>query len=188
MSEESRANLRAERGLKTFVTATAQETEELGIRLAEGLSVGSVIAMRGELGAGKTVLARGIARGLGIEGYLKSPSFTIINEYKEGRIPFYHIDLYRLAEEGGGSIEDGLALEEYLYGDGVCVIEWAERALSLIPDDAVRITITYGGELSEDGVVEQSAPEEAEEGEEGAGPRTFTVSYNEYNESCHGEG
>ncbi len=189
------AESKLRRSVKSFVTAGMAATEEFGKRLAEGLSAGSVVALRGELGAGKTVLARGIARGLGVEGYLKSPSFTIINEYHEGRIPLYHIDLYRLPEGGADCGDDGLALEEYLYGDGVCVIEWAERALSLIPDDAVMITITYGGELNEvDLDLAEDGPgdikEEIEESKEELGAedsmRTLRVSFSEYSGSCNG--
>ncbi|VAW38124.1 tRNA threonylcarbamoyladenosine biosynthesis protein TsaE [hydrothermal vent metagenome] len=175
MSEEPAAEekARAQRVVKNFVTSTARETEELGMRLAKGLSAGSVVALSGELGAGKTVLARGIARGLGVEGYLKSPSFTIVNEYREGRLPLYHIDLYRLSEgaqDASAEVQaDELGLEEYLYGDGVCVIEWAERALSLIPDEAVRVTITYGAEPAEE------EGEDKKEGTEGGEEREDTV-------------
>ncbi len=200
MKEESNPKIAVEsrpgRSVKSFVTASMAATEALGMRLAEGLSAGSVVALRGELGAGKTVLARGIARGLGVEGYLKSPSFTIINEYHEGRVPLYHIDLYRLPEGGADCGDDGLALEEYLYGDGVCVIEWAERALSLIPDDAIRITITYGGELDEveadtaedgRGGIKEEVEESKEELGAEDGMRTLLVSFSEYTESCNAE-
>jgi len=167
----------AGRAVESFVSAGPSETEAFGMRLAEDLSAGSVVAVSGELGAGKTVLARGIARGLGVEGYLKSPSFTIVNEYREGRLPLYHIDLYRLE---GGALSAELGLEEYLYGDGVCVIEWAERAPELIPKDAIRITITYGGELPCGGLT-QSVDNKEETGADGA-TRTLLVSFNEYGE------
>lgn len=169
------------RAVKSFVTHSPEETEAFGERLADGLSAGSVVALRGELGAGKTVLAKGIARGLGVEGYLKSPSFTIVNEYNEGRIPLYHIDLYRLGgDEVGGDIdvEDDLALEEYLYGNGVCIIEWAERAASLIPEDAIRLSISYGTE-NPDGTVDDK--------EDGGTTRTLVVSFSEYDEPCYSE-
>ena len=182
MTVDQKIEPRSKRVMKSFVTRSPEETEALGESLAEGLSAGSVVAIRGELGAGKTVLAKGIARGLGVSGYLKSPSFTIINEYSEGRIPLYHIDLYRLPEEGaleaGGGIEDGLALEEYLYGDGVCIIEWAERAVALIPDDAVRVTITYGVESEGEG---QGAQDDET-------ARTLVVYFSEYEEPSCSEG
>lgn len=167
--------MKTKRESKSFVMRSPEETEEFGERLAEGLSAGSVVALCGELGAGKTVLAKGIARGLGVEGYLKSPSFTIVNEYGEGRIPLYHIDLYRLAQGEIDEGEDGLALEEYLYGDGVCIIEWAERAPSLIPEDAVRVSISYGAEDSGDATVDKDDNETA---------RTLVVSFNDYDEPC----
>ncbi len=207
LKSKTAAEKKSRRGVKSFVTSGMAATEALGMRLAQGLSAGSVVALSGELGAGKTVLARGIARGLGVEGYLKSPSFTIINEYREGRIPLYHIDLYRFPEGGADCGDDGLALEEYLYGDGVCIIEWAERALSLIPDDAIKITITYGGELAEPSTIDAEKTEadlaedipgdiddtkEVTEGsreELGAedGMRTLVVSFSEYSESCNGK-
>jgi len=196
LKEELKSKILAEskrrRNVKSFVTASMAATEALGKRLAEGLSAGSVVALRGELGAGKTVLARGIARGLGVEGYLKSPSFTIVNEYHEGRLPLYHIDLYRLPGGVANCADDGLAIEEYLYGDGVCVIEWAERALSLIPDDAIRITITYGGEpveieadSVEEGLGDIKEEIDGSTEELGAedGMRTLVVTFSEYSES-----
>ncbi len=186
------AGARPGRVVKSFVTYSPSETEEFGERLAEGLSAGSVVALRGELGAGKTVLARGIARGLGVEGYLKSPSFTIVNEYSEGRVPLYHIDLYRLPEgatdESCAELAGEFGLEEYLYGDGVCVIEWAERAASIIPDDALRVTITYGAEKAEGGLAGEPRDkrEEAKDSEEETGAdaaaRTLVVSYREHSE------
>jgi len=194
LSEEPKPGVKSKpvRVVKSFVTTGPSETEELGMKLAEGLSAGSVVALRGELGAGKTVLARGIARGLGVEGYLKSPSFTIVNEYNEGRIPLYHIDLYRLpegAEDAScGDPTDELGLEEYLYGDGVCVIEWAERAASLIPQDAIRVTITYGAQGVGAGPSGEppDKKEETEDNEEETGAdaaaRTLVVSCYEHSE------
>lgn len=104
---------------------------ELGGRLVPGTVVGLI----GALGSGKTCLAQGICRGLGVEEYVTSPSFVLIREYL-GRMPVYHFDLYRLrdAEE----LFD-LGYEEYFYGDGVCLVEWAERAQSLWPEDAIEV-------------------------------------------------
>ena len=135
-------------GKEVFTTGSTEETEGLGKRLAKTLGKGSVVALFGELGSGKTTLTKGIAIGLGIKGYVKSPSFTIVNVYAQGRLPLYHIDLYRVSKKA----ELGeLGLEEYVYGEGVSVIEWAERAegaegSDLLPEDAVRITLTYAGE------------------------------------------
>ncbi len=129
-------------GLKTLYTESEQETEQLGEKLARGLEKGSVVALSGELGAGKTTLARGMARGLGIKGYVKSPSFTIVHIYRGGRLPLYHIDLYRITPAELDTFE----LEEYVWSDGVCVIEWAEKITHILPEDTVHINITHEGE------------------------------------------
>lgn len=102
-----------------------------------------VVALTGELGAGKTQLIKGLAQGAGVRksAYVSSPSFTLINEYK-GNIPFYHIDLYRLEEEKE-AIE--LGLEEYFHGEGITALEWADRIPSLLPDEYLKIHIHYTG-------------------------------------------
>jgi len=128
---------------EVIITHSARETEEAGRRLAEKLSAGDVLALTGELGAGKTCFTRGIARGLGIKGYVKSPSFVMVHVHdKGGRLPLYHIDLYRVA---GPREAEELGLEEYIYGDGVSVIEWAERGGGILPEDAVRIDFFHEG-------------------------------------------
>lgn len=97
--------------------------------MAEWLAPSDVLLLRGDLGAGKTVFAQGVAAGLGIDEPVTSPTFTLIHEH-HGRVPLYHVDLYRI----GGDVEAGdLGLEDYLYGDGVTLIEWAERAAGLVP-------------------------------------------------------
>ncbi len=113
----------------------------MGVELGACLVPGTVVGLIGELGSGKTCLAQGICRGLGVKEYVTSPSFVLIHEY-EGRLPVYHFDLYRLrdAEE----LFD-LGYEEYFYGDGVCLVEWAERAHSLWPEDAVEVHLKYLG-------------------------------------------
>ena len=101
-----------------------ERTRAFGIHLARALCGGELIGLSGELGAGKTCLVRGIAEGLGIASHkVRSPTFTLVNEYSGGRLPLYHIDLYRLV----ATDVDRMALREYLYGDGVCVVEWFER-------------------------------------------------------------
>jgi tRNA threonylcarbamoyladenosine biosynthesis protein TsaE len=109
----------------------------LGEGIARHLRGGSVVALRGELGTGKTCLVKGIARGLGVDETITSPTYTIISEY-QGRLPLYHIDAYRL-----GGDDDFLALgaEELLYGGGVSVIEWSERIPRSIPPEAIRIEL-----------------------------------------------
>lgn len=106
-------------------------TIELGQKLAKYLQRGDVIVLNGDLGAGKTTFTKGIAAGLGVPDMVKSPTFTIIREYQNGRLPLYHMDVYRL-EHGGG---EDLGLEEYFDGDGVCVVEWAEYVADELPDD-----------------------------------------------------
>ncbi|AEG14163.1 Uncharacterized protein family UPF0079, ATPase [Desulfofundulus kuznetsovii DSM 6115] len=116
-------------------TRSAGETEEFGRLLASVLLPGDVLCLHGDLGAGKTVLARGIARGLGITGPVTSPTFTLINEYS-GRLPLYHMDAYRL--DGPGDMAD-LGYEEYFYGDGVTLVEWAGRIEEVLPSKRLDI-------------------------------------------------
>ncbi len=125
-----------------FYTSSHEETVELGRQIGKGLKAGAVIALIGELGAGKTSFTQGIAEGLGVTSYVKSPSFTIVNEYK-GRLPVYHIDLYRL-----GDINEirELGIEEYFYSDGVTIVEWAEKAIPLLPASYLFIRFFYTGE------------------------------------------
>jgi tRNA threonylcarbamoyladenosine biosynthesis protein TsaE len=117
-------------------TRSVAETLEFGGRLARELQQGDVIALSGELGAGKTALVKGIARGLGITVEVTSPTFTLIHEYSGGRLALFHIDLYRL-----DSVPQALAvgIEDYLNGAGVTVIEWAERIAPLLPPHTIRI-------------------------------------------------
>ena len=107
-----------------FESHSAQETRELGRKMAGSVKAGDILLLRGDLASGKTCFCSGLANGLGFEGDVSSPTFTLINEYKGGRLPLYHIDLYRV--ESKGSVE-GLGLEEYFEGPGVCVVEWPER-------------------------------------------------------------
>ncbi|MBI1810845.1 MAG: tRNA (adenosine(37)-N6)-threonylcarbamoyltransferase complex ATPase subunit type 1 TsaE [Deltaproteobacteria bacterium] len=125
-----------------FYTSSPEKTMELGKKIGEGLQAGDVVALIGELGAGKTLFTQGLVQGLGVKGYVKSPSFTIVNRY-EGRLPVYHLDLYRL-----GDVNEiyELGIEEYLYGDGVTIIEWAEKAYSLLPEKYILIKFFYRGE------------------------------------------
>lgn len=123
-----------------------QEAEALGVQLAKGLGPSSVVALSGELGAGKTTFTKAIAKGLGITDLITSPTFTIIHEYKGGRLPLYHFDVYRLNEEEEFR---NLGYEEYFYGDGVCVIEWADKIEEYLPENAILITISYGANEGE---------------------------------------
>jgi tRNA threonylcarbamoyladenosine biosynthesis protein TsaE len=127
--------------LASFNTASAAETVELGRTFAAGLKPGDVVALYGELGAGKTTVTKGIAAGLGVTEVVKSPSFVVATEYR-GRMPVYHIDLYRLSQ---CSDFEAVGLDFYLSGSGVCLIEWAERAESQLPRRTIRIRLAVSG-------------------------------------------
>ena len=122
-------------------TGTEAETRALGERLGRLLQAGDFIALTGELGAGKTQFVKGIASGLDVESarYLGSPTYTLMNQY-QGRIPLYHFDLYRL--HGADEIVD-LGFDDYFFGDGVAVVEWAERLESLIPAERLDIHLSH---------------------------------------------
>lgn len=115
------------------------ETLEIAAAFARSLVPGTVVALYGDLGAGKTVFVRGVADALGVREAVTSPTFTLIHEYR-GTLPLYHMDLYRL-NTPREIMEIGV--EEYFYGDGVCLVEWAEKLGELLPEDAVRITIRH---------------------------------------------
>ncbi len=119
------------------VTRNEAETCALGQKLGELLSPGDFVALYGDLGAGKTRFAQGVARGVGVDPdiHITSPTYTILNEYK-GNYPFYHFDLYRL---GGDTDIEELGFEEYFHGDGVCLVEWADRLVSGFPDRYLKV-------------------------------------------------
>jgi tRNA threonylcarbamoyladenosine biosynthesis protein TsaE len=118
------------------------ETQRFGKELGLLAQAGDVILLVGKLGAGKTCLTQGIARGLNIDGYARSPSFVVVNEYR-GRLPMYHIDLYRLDDIA--EIAD-IGLDDYLYGNGLCVVEWADKAIELLPPQNLTIKIEMLGD------------------------------------------
>ena len=123
-------------------TNAPKETYALGKRIGEHARPGLVIAFYGDLGAGKTEMTKGIAAGLGIKDLVTSPTFTILQSYAGGRLPLHHLDVYRI--EDPEEMEE-VGLDDCLYGDGVCVIEWAEQIEELLPPDTVRITIGRDG-------------------------------------------
>jgi tRNA threonylcarbamoyladenosine biosynthesis protein TsaE len=125
------------RSLVRILSSSPEETMAAGERIAPFLRRGSVVALRGGLGAGKTCLTKGIARGLGIGEEITSPTYTIISEY-QGTLPLYHIDAYRL---GGDDDFNALGGEDFLYGEGVSVIEWSERIPRSIPPGALIVEI-----------------------------------------------
>lgn len=115
-----------------------EETFAIGKEIGDQLKPGDVYCLIGDLGVGKTVFTQGLAKGLGIEEPINSPTFTIIQEYHEGRIPLYHFDVYRI---GDVSEMDELGYEEYFYGDGACLIEWGNLIEEILPKETVTITI-----------------------------------------------
>ncbi|GAK05109.1 ATPase YjeE [Geomicrobium sp. JCM 19037] len=124
-----------------ILTNDTEETMRLGEQLGQVAKPGDVYTLDGDLGAGKTHFSKGFGKGLGVQGNINSPTFTIIKEYK-GRLPFYHIDAYRLDE----SDEEDLGLSEFVDGDGVTVIEWPSRLSVPLPENTVHITLQRLGE------------------------------------------
>ena len=128
----------------TYLTNSPMETQALGARLGEKLQPGTVIAYRGDLGAGKTAFTRGIAQGLGATDLVTSPTYTIVNEYLSGRMPLFHFDMYRLPDSD--SLFD-IGWEDYLERGGVCAVEWSENVADAM-EDAIIISIEKTGEDS----------------------------------------
>ena len=135
-----------------YITHSPEETEAIGVALGNILTPGAIVAYRGDLGAGKTAFTRGLARGLGCDDMVTSPTYTIVNEYLSGRIPLFHFDMYRLR-----SSDDlwGIGWDDYLDRGGVCAVEWSENVadamenaifvtIDKLDDDTRRITIEGG--------------------------------------------
>ena len=159
--------------MKEIIIRDERDTEKFGLELAESLHPGDVLALVGDLGTGKTTLTKYIAKGLGITERVTSPTFTIVNEYKSGRLPLYHFDAYRFGGPdfvkglGEETPEDGVStdafsegkesfsnsnevfesgIEEYFYRDGICVVEWAELIAEILPAGTKCIFMEYGEE------------------------------------------
>lgn len=115
-----------------------EDTFALGEKIGKEAKPGSIFTLNGDLGVGKTVFTQGVAKGLGIKEAVNSPTFTIVQVYEEGRLPFYHFDVYRI-----GDVEemDEIGYEDYFFGDGICFIEWAELIQDILPDNCINITI-----------------------------------------------
>jgi len=130
--------------LKKIISRNEEETKEIGYKLGKLLEEGDIVCLTGDLGAGKTTFTKSIAGGLGVKEDVTSPTFTIINEY-DGRLPVYHFDVYRIME-----IEEmyDIGYEEYFYGNGICIIEWASQIRELIPKEHLWIEIKLGDEIS----------------------------------------
>ena len=137
-----------DRGQCIFLRSRSEaDTIRWGCLLGRLLSPGAVLALRGELGSGKTRFVQGLAQGLDVppQERVSSPSFALIHEYLGGRLPLYHVDLYRLPE---GMPDPELGLEEYLYGQGVCAIEWADRAAAWLPPERLEVELLILGKRS----------------------------------------
>ncbi|MDD2647282.1 MAG: tRNA (adenosine(37)-N6)-threonylcarbamoyltransferase complex ATPase subunit type 1 TsaE [Eubacteriales bacterium] len=124
-----------------FVTSSREETQALARLLAPFLRPGDTLLMRADMGMGKSEFARGIAKGLGINGAVPSPTFTIMNVYEGGRLPFYHFDLYRLEDEDEF---EQMGFSEFICGEGVSLIEWPQNAESYMPERALNVYISAG--------------------------------------------
>mgnify|MGYP000162832583 CR=1 FL=1 len=121
-----------------FITNSPEETEKIGAAIGKIIPAGTVLAYRGDLGAGKTAFTRGLARGLGFTEAVTSPTYTIVNEYLGGRLPLFHFDMYRL-----GSSDElfDIGWEDYLARGGVCAVEWSERVSDALPEDTIFVDI-----------------------------------------------
>ena len=126
-----------------MILKNLRETELLGEKIADRLKKGTVIALIGELGTGKTAMIKVIAKGLGIMENVNSPTFTLVQEYYSGKLPFFHFDVYRV-----DAIDelDVIDFNEYFYSDGICVVEWADLIEKELPDEAIRVFIEYAEE------------------------------------------
>ncbi|MBE6040151.1 MAG: tRNA (adenosine(37)-N6)-threonylcarbamoyltransferase complex ATPase subunit type 1 TsaE [Clostridiales bacterium] len=130
----------------SLILKSEEDTASLGLMLAEAAEPGDIIALIGDLGTGKTALTKYIAKGLGITEEISSPTFTIVKEYKSGRLPLYHFDVYRL---GCGDELMDIGAEDMLDGDGLCVIEWADIVSDVLPADALVVRLEYGSNENE---------------------------------------
>ena len=134
------------KGMRELIIRNENDTRDFAYEMAKDLKAGDVIALVGDLGTGKTTLTQYLAKALGIEEYITSPTFNIVSEYHSGRLPLYHFDVYRLCD-----IEDmyEIGYEEYFFGDGVSIVEWADMVEELIPENAKIIFIDYGSNEGE---------------------------------------
>ena len=124
--------------MEKFLSRSEAETKDIAKNFAKRLTPGSIVALIGDLGVGKTVFTQGFARGLGVKEYVNSPTFTIVQVYDDGRMPFYHFDVYRI--EDVEEMEE-VGYEDCFYGEGVCLIEWANLIEEILPGHYTRITI-----------------------------------------------
>ncbi|MFV0517943.1 MAG: tRNA (adenosine(37)-N6)-threonylcarbamoyltransferase complex ATPase subunit type 1 TsaE [Aminipila sp.] len=127
--------------MNKIIIKNENETKKFGLALAEKLKPGSVVALIGDLGTGKTALTKYIAEGLGVKQMITSPTFTIVREYEDGRLPLYHFDVYRIND-----VEEmfEIGYEEYFFGKGVSIVEWADLISEIMPEESIIINISYG--------------------------------------------
>jgi tRNA threonylcarbamoyladenosine biosynthesis protein TsaE len=155
--------------MRTVNIKNENETRAFGLALAKELKPGAIIALVGDLGTGKTTLTRYIAEGLGITEPIQSPTFTIIREHRTGRLPLFHFDVYRL-DDPDDLFE--LGYEDYFFGEGVTIVEWADKVADLMPEDTKWISISYANEAGDAGDgSESSSGNESDEG------RTYTCTF-----------
>lgn len=131
--------------MQQIVSHNEEETKKIGNRIGDILKKGDIVCLKGDLGAGKTTLSKSIADALGVDEPVTSPTYTLIHEY-QGRIPLYHFDVYRISEPD--EMFD-LGFDEYLFGEGVCIIEWADKIETLLPETCIWITIKNGENFNE---------------------------------------
>lgn len=126
--------------MQQIISHNEKETQKIGKKIAQMLKKGDIICLEGDLGAGKTFLSKAIAESLGIQEPITSPTYTIVHEY-EGDMPLYHFDVYRIAD-----IDEmfELGFDEYIFGEGICIIEWADKIREIIPSTSIWINILYG--------------------------------------------
>ena len=131
---------------RTINIKNEEETKEFGLKIGQEAVPGQVIGLIGDLGTGKTTMTKYIARGLGVEENISSPTFMIVREYHGGRMPLYHFDVYRI-----GDPEElfDIGADEYFDGDGLCVVEWADMVMPQLPEDSMFICIEYGASEGE---------------------------------------
>jgi tRNA threonylcarbamoyladenosine biosynthesis protein TsaE len=157
--------------MRTVNIKNEKETRAFGLALAKDLKPGAIVGLVGDLGTGKTTLTRYIAEGLGILESIQSPTFTIIREHRNGRLPLFHFDVYRL--EGPEDLFE-LGYEDYFFGEGVTVVEWADRVADLMPENTLWIHLDYMESNDSNGVGNQRISDDESEDEE---RRTYTCTF-----------